>query len=646
RRVEAVGSVPSPREGHAATFIGRTMFVFGGQDISGKYDESLYAYNTGNLTWYKVPMRGSALAGRKGHTAVSVGSKLYVFGGTADGYFMNDLVSFNVRKAADIGAYWTFENVVAAPGEQETLMPPPRAGHSSSVHLESIFVFGGMDSERCYNDLWEFSLTTNTWSRVTPNGATPPARYGHASAVVDDCIVIMGGRTLRGEPLNDFFAYKVSSQRWYTFQVNSSTWPHQIDPIFSLVKTRLLLYSGSMLRDEQESLIYSLDTSKIKIQPDAPRPQAQSQPQAQARPQGSLPAPPQQQQQQHTSFEEDIDALDKSRRHRSMMPPSSSQGLQQQQQSAQRSPPTAQQSLPASGTRAVSMVGNAAAERAVREQQGFQNGSNAGRSTGSGIPLPPSSTARQQQQQSAAPTIDTSRAAQGNPSLDSFEVISAPLGDDSDVQRTAATNSSWASQGSKGRGGHRKSIVLNQNLVNSNVTGSPPVGAVNMLGSNASLGAISNDSLAGAQQQALLNPQVQQAKRDDQRLTIQLRNRNSVAILSSGGETPEMSSDDVAAAAASRQSEANGMAASVAASAAAANGAPSEAARAPAQKRMSTDASMSSEHKDAVTRAWAILEDKYAHQRLARQDGDTATSSLQNVRVGESLLSDDASRVL
>ncbi|KAJ1850700.1 hypothetical protein LPJ73_003325, partial [Coemansia sp. RSA 2703] len=156
RRVEAVGSVPSPREGHAATFIGRTMFVFGGQDISGKYDESLYAYNTGNLTWYKVPMRGSALAGRKGHTAVSVGSKLYVFGGTADGYFMNDLVSFNVRKAADIGAYWTFENVVAAPGEQETLMPPPRAGHSSSVHLESIFVFGGMDSERCYNDLWEF----------------------------------------------------------------------------------------------------------------------------------------------------------------------------------------------------------------------------------------------------------------------------------------------------------------------------------------------------------------------------------------------------------------------------------------------------------------------------------------------------------
>ncbi|KAJ2776908.1 hypothetical protein GGI15_004685, partial [Coemansia interrupta] len=253
RRVEAVGSVPSPREGHAATFIGRTMFVFGGQDSTGKYDESLYAYNTGNLTWYKVPMRGPALAGRKGHTTVSVGSNLYVFGGTADGYFLNDLVSFNVRKAAESGPYWKFDNVAVAGGSQETLAPQPRAGHSSSVHLESIFVFGGMDSERCYNDLWEFSLTTSTWSRVTPNGATPPARYGHASAVVDDCIVIMGGRTLRGEPLNDFFAYKVSAQRWYTFQVNSSSWPHQIDPIFSLVKTRLLLYSGSMLRDEQES---------------------------------------------------------------------------------------------------------------------------------------------------------------------------------------------------------------------------------------------------------------------------------------------------------------------------------------------------------------------------------------------------------
>ncbi|KAJ2771473.1 hypothetical protein IWQ56_001770, partial [Coemansia nantahalensis] len=154
---QAGGSIPEAREGHTATFIGRTMFVFGGELESRACDDGLYAYNMANSTWYRVPMQGEPLQGRKGHTAVAVGSKMLVFGGTADGQFLNDLVSFDVRAASKHGPRWNFDGAGSRSSQismrRDEIAPVPRAGHSCSVYPGSIYVFGGMNGECCFNDL-------------------------------------------------------------------------------------------------------------------------------------------------------------------------------------------------------------------------------------------------------------------------------------------------------------------------------------------------------------------------------------------------------------------------------------------------------------------------------------------------------------
>ncbi|KAJ2344424.1 hypothetical protein GGH91_002878 [Coemansia sp. RSA 2671] len=269
----------------------------------------------------------------------------------------------------------------------------------------------------------------------------------------------MGGRTLRGEPLNDFFAYKISSQRWYTFQVSAASWPHQVDPIFSVVKTRLLLYSGSMPRDAvEEPLVYSLDTSKIKIQPDAPRADT-----------AAMPPP---------RYSEEEDEDEKVRKHRSLM----------------QQPPLAAPSAQSNG-RATSMVDQQAPPRPQTPP----------------LPVPTAPEAR------TLPRLDVS----GYTSVDDFEIVSpppVPTDEESRLQKPKPVQPQA-----------RRSIVIPQStspLYEASpslpTAASPPVESTAV----AAAAAATASSVANG--------------RDDRRLTIQLRNRNSFAIQGqvNNGESP------------------------------------------------------------------------------------------------------------
>lgn len=117
--------------------------------------------------------------------------------------------------AASAGAMAKDEKVVAsvtaaaweAVDTAPSRPPPPRYSHSTVVHGDAMYVFGGERSTHVYGDLWKFDFATRQWSELFPTGDKPQARYDHAAAVVGGKMILYGGHgkhhLVGGEPWED-----------------------------------------------------------------------------------------------------------------------------------------------------------------------------------------------------------------------------------------------------------------------------------------------------------------------------------------------------------------------------------------------------------------------------------------------------------
>lgn len=98
-------------------------------------------------------------------------------------------------------------------------------------------------------------------------------REGHAAALVDDVMYIFGGRTEEGADLGDLAAFRISSRRWYTFQnMGPSPSPRSGHSMTTVGKTVVVVGgepSQAAPPVNDLSLIYLLDTTKIRYPSDS-----------------------------------------------------------------------------------------------------------------------------------------------------------------------------------------------------------------------------------------------------------------------------------------------------------------------------------------------------------------------------------------
>ncbi|KAH9812265.1 hypothetical protein DFH28DRAFT_899475 [Melampsora americana] len=268
--VETRGEVPLARVGHASVGVGNVLIVWGGDTKTSEeeiQDDGLYLLNLSTREWTRVKISGNCPEGRYGHSAAIIGSKFYIFGGQTDqGGFMNDLWSFDLHKLKSGAPQW--QCVESAPNDPT---PTRRTGHTVVTHGESIFVFGGTDGQYHYNDTWKFDTTTGLWKELDCIGYIPLPREGHSATLVDDVMYVLGGRGVDGKDLDDLAAFKISNQRWYMFQNMGPAPAGRSGHTMASWQGKVYVLGGesyTSARPDDPSIVHVLDTGKIKYPPD------------------------------------------------------------------------------------------------------------------------------------------------------------------------------------------------------------------------------------------------------------------------------------------------------------------------------------------------------------------------------------------
>ncbi|TVY65606.1 Tip elongation aberrant protein, partial [Lachnellula suecica] len=261
---------PGPRVGHASLLVGNAFIVYGGDtkmEDSDVLDETLYLLNTSTRQWSRAVPAGPRPAGRYGHSLNIVGSKIYVFGGQVEGYFMNDLVAFDLNALQVPTNRW--EMLIQNTEDEKNLnVPPARTNHSVVTYNEKLYLFGGTNGFQWFNDVWCYDPQTNAWTSLDCIGYIPAPREGHAAAIVDDVMYIFGGRTEEGADLGDLAAFRISSRRWYTFQNMGPSPSSRSGHSMTAYGKQVVVLAGEPSTATKEAqdlaIVYLLDTSKIR----------------------------------------------------------------------------------------------------------------------------------------------------------------------------------------------------------------------------------------------------------------------------------------------------------------------------------------------------------------------------------------------
>ncbi|KAJ7531669.1 hypothetical protein O6H91_14G053500 [Diphasiastrum complanatum] len=197
------GTPPSPRSGHTAVKVNKTLVaVFGGL-VEKKFLQDLVVLDTENNVWFQPECTGGgddALVGpcpRAFHVAVAIDCHMFIFGGRSGRKRLGDfwMLDTDTWQWAELSGY----------GE----LPPARDfAAGASVGNGKIVIYGGWDGSKWLSDIYVLDTVSLEWRQLPITGPLPAPRCGHTATMVEKRLLIFGGRGGGGPILGDLWALK------------------------------------------------------------------------------------------------------------------------------------------------------------------------------------------------------------------------------------------------------------------------------------------------------------------------------------------------------------------------------------------------------------------------------------------------------
>ena len=275
------GTKPLPRWRHSASLIDQNqILLFGGFASSTQRYNDAWVFNTVTMEWWQpVPKSSECVDGnhmpsgwpgtpspRGAHTATLIGKNVYVFGGYGGmGYGRRDLDDLHMLNIET----WKWSKVTP-----KGKGPEKRSGHQATACDSSLYVFGGWDSAKQFDDMFILDIAADppTWTQL--DSKMPSAVWNHAGcgvmAIPSWKIFVFGGvggelseMNSLGTHSNSIMMLDTGTERWSTPKINGELPAARSDTTLTYDSkgSKLIIFGG--WANEWYNDVYMLDVGSV-----------------------------------------------------------------------------------------------------------------------------------------------------------------------------------------------------------------------------------------------------------------------------------------------------------------------------------------------------------------------------------------------